>query len=236
MPCCGRRWVCASGMLTLFQHEVQLNEKALHPERGGRITVPEHIQEYGNDELEEWEKALCPVCKRPLNNVAPSSVDSIGHFAHQRNSGYCPTKASAAAPYCGLPPRNPDPTAAIRIKTAFLENWQEHFSMLNWLVKGLSVDEFIDIIKTANNERIWEYAQLEAFQIPFVFATLADFPQSKSFKGKDGLPVRKNGSVAGLTRLFSVTTTFGFIVKPLCFSGGPGMTYPRGRGSQVQRI
>lgn len=63
--------------------------------------------------------------------------------------------------------------------------------MLNWLVKGLSVDEFIDIIKTANNERIWEYAQLEAFQIPFVFATLADFPQSKSFKGKDGLPVRK---------------------------------------------
>lgn len=165
--------------------------KALHPDLDDKITVPDYIRNYGNDAVESWEKARCPVCKRRLNVVAPSSVDSIGHFAHQRNSGYCPTKAKAAAPYCGLPPRNPDPVAALRIKTAFVEDWQKHFSMLNWLVKGLAIDEFTGIIATANRERIWEYAQLEAFQLPYVFATLADFPQNKSFKGRDGSPVRK---------------------------------------------
>ena len=166
-------------------------KKALHPNRNDKITVPEHINEFGNDPLESWEEAMCPVCKRRLKNVAPSSVNSIGHFAHKKNSGYCPTKAKAAAPYCGLPPRNPDPAAAVRIKTAFLANWQKHYSRLNWIVKGLAVDEFTSIITIANKERIWEYSQLEEFQLPYVFATLADFPQSRSFKGKDGTPVRK---------------------------------------------
>lgn len=63
--------------------------------------------------------------------------------------------------------------------------------MLNWLVKGLAADEFIEIIKAANRERIWEYAQLEVVQLPYIFATLADFPQSRSFKGRDGTPARK---------------------------------------------
>lgn len=165
--------------------------KALHPERDNRITVPQHIDEFGNDSLESWEKSRCPVCKRRLNIVAASPGNSIGHFAHQKSSGYCPTKANAAAPYCGLPPRTPDPQAAIRIKTAFFESWQKHYSMLNWLVKGLAADEFIDIVRIANRERVWEYAQLELVQLPYIFATLADFPQSRSFKGRDGTPVRK---------------------------------------------
>ena len=165
--------------------------KAFHPDRDERITVVQHIDEFGNDPLEENEKTRCPVCKRRLNIVAPSTTGTTGHFAHQKKSGYCPTKANAAAPYCGLPPRNPDPAAAIRIKTSFLEKWQKHFSMLDWLVKGLAIEEFIKVITTANRERIWEYAKLEPFQLPYVFATLLDFPPSRSFKGKDGNPVRK---------------------------------------------
>lgn len=164
---------------------------AYHPERDEKINVPQYVEEKGNDPVPAWERARCPICDQRLNVVASSSVDSIGHFAHQKNSNFCPTKSKTAAPYAGLPPRNPDPEAARRIKATFLANWPKHFSMLNWIVKGLAVDEFVDVIRTANQERIWEYAQLEEFQLPYIFATLMDFPPSRSYLGKDGRPSRK---------------------------------------------
>lgn len=165
--------------------------KAFHPGRNEKITVPQYLYDFGNDPLQSQERARCPVCHQRLNIVAASSVDSIAHFAHQKNSGFCPTKSKASASYSGLHPKNPDPEAAKRIKAAFLANWPRHFSRLKWLIKGLAVVEFIKVIQTANQERIWEYAQLEEFQLPYVFATLMDFPPSKSYKGKDGRPARE---------------------------------------------
>lgn len=164
--------------------------KAYHPYRDERIVVPGYIDEFGNDPVTLSERTRCPVCDQRLMVVASSSPDSIGHFSHMRASGYCPSKSSAAAPYAGLPPRNPDQEAARRIKRAFLANWQKHFCQLDWIVKGLAIDEFINVIKTANNERIWEYASLEDFQLPYVFATLMDFPPSRSYKMRDGKPAR----------------------------------------------
>lgn len=163
---------------------------AFHPDRDDRITVPIYIKEFGNDPIDVSERARCPVCIQRLSVVAPSSPDSIGHLAHMRGSGFCPTKSEAAAPYADLPPRDPDQEAARRIKRIFLANWQKHFSMLDWIVKGLAIDEFIDVIKVASKERIWEYANLEEFQLPYVFATLMDFPPSRSYKKKDGTPAR----------------------------------------------
>ncbi|WP_458504400.1 hypothetical protein [Methylobacter sp.] len=125
-----------------------------------------------------------------MSVVAPSTTGSIGHFAHMRGSGYCPTKSSAASPYAGLPPRNPDQEAARRMKRAFLANWKKHFGQLDWFVKGLAIDEFIAVIRTANKERIWEYVDLEEYQLPYVFATLMDFPPGRSYK-KNGVPTRK---------------------------------------------
>ncbi|SFN44609.1 hypothetical protein SAMN05216386_1001 [Nitrosospira briensis] len=166
--------------------------KAFHPDRDEKITVPQYIDDFGNDPVHSRERARCPVCDQRLNIVAASSVDSIGHFAHQKNSGFCPTKSKAAAPYADLPPKNPDPEAAKRIKAVFLANWETHFSMLNRLVKGLANNEFTDVIRTANQERIWEYAQLEEFHLPYVFATLMDFPPGRSYRRKeDGLPARE---------------------------------------------
>lgn len=165
--------------------------KAFHPDRDEKITVSQYKLDFGNDPLQFRERARCPVCDQRLNIVAASSVDSIGHFAHQKHSNFCPTKSKASAPYSGLYPKNPDPEAAKRIKAAFLANWQRHFSRLNELVIGLAYEEFIKVIQTADGERIWEYAQLEEFQLPYVFATLMDFPPSESYKDKDGRPTRK---------------------------------------------
>ena len=165
---------------------------ALHPDLDKNITVSGYIKEFGKNTKIVVERARCPVCKQRLTVVAASSPDSLAHFAHLKLSGFCPTKITSAAPYAGLPPRQPSREAALRIRRIFLDDWEKHFSQLNWLVKGLSSDEFIEVIRTANRERIWEYANLEEFQLPYIFATLMDFRPSTSYKAKDGKPTRHN--------------------------------------------
>jgi hypothetical protein len=165
---------------------------ALHPDRDENITVPDYIKEFGKHQKITTERARCPVCKQRLTIVAASSPDSIAHFAHLKLSGFCPTKIKSAAPYSDLYPQQPSPEAALKIRKLFLINWAKHFNQLDRLVKGLSITEFIDVIRTANRERIWEYANLEEFQLPYIFATLVDFPPSSSYKGKDGKRVRQN--------------------------------------------
>ena len=164
--------------------------KALHPYSPDRITVQAHIQEFGNDSLEMDERARCPLCKGRLSNRAASAPGAIGHFAHMPKSGYCPTKDTSGLPYLNKPPRDPDPEAATIIKNTFLTNWPKHFSQLNWIVKGLHVNEFINAIRCANKERIWEYRQLQEYQLPYIFATLMDYPSANSLH-INGKPVRK---------------------------------------------
>lgn len=162
---------------------------ALHPFRSEELSIPAYIREFGNDRLTSEERARCPICKQRMSVVAPSTPASTGHFSHLRGSGFCPTKCKTAAPYLGLPPRHPDLEAAQRIKISFAENWQKHYSELNWLVKGLHINEFIEVLNMATKEHIWEYAELEEFHIPYILATLKDYPPSKSYK-KNGIPTR----------------------------------------------
>lgn len=122
--------------------------EALHPFRNfPRITVVDHIREFGNDKVPQREFARCPVCKQPLRIDAGSSASSVGHFSHQANLGFCPTKIKAGRPYAGLLPNRPDPEAARRMKAAFREHWTQHFEKLNELVKWLHVNEFIEVVQ-----------------------------------------------------------------------------------------
>lgn len=165
--------------------------KAQHPSRSEKISVADHIKEFGNDRLTYEQRARCPLCKERMVNRASSAPNSIGHFAHMPGSGYCPTKESSGLPYLNKPPRNPDLAAARRMKATFIENWRKHYSQLNWLVKGLHTKEFIKVIQLANKERIWEYSELEEYQLPYIFATLMDYPSANSFHKRDGSPLRK---------------------------------------------
>lgn len=165
--------------------------KALHPLKNEEINVPEYICDFGNSVNVDTERVRCPICKQRMYVVASSAPNSIGHFAHMPNAAFCPTKITSAAPYAALPPLHPDPEAARIIKRKFVQNWEKHFCQLDWLVKGLAYQEFIEVIKAANASRIWEYAKLEEFQLPYVFATLTDFPPEKSYTPKDKPPKRK---------------------------------------------
>lgn len=159
--------------------------KALHPHNNQKITVAEHIMEFGNYNLETWERARCPFCKCRMGNKAASSPNSDGHFFHMPNSGYCPSKEHSGTLYASKHPRAPDLIAARRMKLHFLQNWGKHFRRINWIVKGLEVNEFKDLIRLADQERIWEYAALQEYQLPYIFSTLKDFPVEESLKVKD---------------------------------------------------
>lgn len=164
--------------------------KALHPLKNEEINVPEYICDFGNSVNVDTERVRCPICKQRMYVVASSAPNSIGHFAHMPNAAFCPTKIKSAAPYAALPPLHPDPEAARIIKKTFRKNWEKHFKQLNTLVHGLAYTEFINIMKAANAARVWEYAKLEEFQLPYVFATLMDFPPEKSYTPKGKPPVR----------------------------------------------
>lgn len=156
--------------------------KALHPAANRKITVAEHISEFGNDHLELYERARCPICKQRMVNRAASSPGATGHFAHMPMSGYCPTKVTSGMPYLGLPPRRPDTEHGKQVKSQFANQWEKHFVRLNEIVNGLHFEEFKKVILLADQERIWEYANLNAYQLPYIFSTLMDYPSTNSFK------------------------------------------------------
>lgn len=165
---------------------------ALHPQNNFiQLTVPEYKKEFGNGQADPRFRPRCPVCDQQLSIVGSSSPNTVGHFSHMPKSGYCPTKIKAGIPYFDLFPKHPDLEAANRIKILFLEHWEAHFSRLNELVHGLSVQEFVTIVRLANDQRIWEYSKLREYQLPYVFATLKDFPPHESIPKGDGSFVRK---------------------------------------------
>ncbi len=155
--------------------------KALHPYSKEHITVDEYIREFGREGIsEKTTRPRCFLCKSGLFIRALSTPNSSGHFSHFPTNAYCPSKATSGLPYLGLYPRKPNQENAIRLKSLFSKNWQKHFLKLKDLAPGLHINEFKEVIKAASRERIWEYAELQEFQLPYVFSTLIDFPSTTS--------------------------------------------------------
>jgi hypothetical protein len=93
--------------------------------------------------------------------------------------------------YKEFSPAAPNVESAGEMKDYFRSNWKIHFSQLNYFVKGLSKKEFFQCLIIADETRIWEYARLEPFHLPYIFATLMDFPPVNSRKTKTGEFARK---------------------------------------------
>lgn len=165
---------------------------AIHPHTKKTITVSDYIKDFGNDSQRELKDfPFCPFCNQRMTIVAKSTANSTGHFKHFPNSNFCPSKEKSGIPYANLQPLNPDAKHAEELKKIFVSNWQAHFSQIDFLVKGLSKKEFLTLLTLANRARIWEYAHLEEFQIPFILSTLMDFPPQNSRNDKDKQKIRK---------------------------------------------
>lgn len=158
---------------------------ALHPFNGRIINTDSYIKEFGNNKPNFEERPICPVCNQRMSIIAASSPNSTTHFSHMPKSGFCPTKMKSSSPYIGLHPRNPNREKAITIMGKFRENWKKHYFKLNSMVKCLNMNEFINLLKISIDERIWFYADIEEYQIPYIFSTLKDFPPYESYKIKN---------------------------------------------------
>lgn len=166
--------------------------KAKHPYHWKYITVAEYIKDMGAGAPQSMEeRPICPVCGQRMTVVAANTACTSGHFSHLPKSDFCPTKEKAGARYQEFPPTSPDMEAARRMKEYFERNWQIHFSQLDFFVKGLSKIEFLEALTLADRARIWEYAHLEIFHIPYILATLMDFPPERSRKNKDKNKIRE---------------------------------------------
>lgn len=167
--------------------------EALHPSKHQSITIDLYLLEFGRKPVignDLRPRARCPICRQILNDVAGKSESSTGHFSHFQNSHYCPSKASAAEPYISLTPSNPNPKRALYLKQRFYAKWEWHYSQMCKLAAALSYQEFMALIKEANRLRIWEYSNLQEWELPYTLILTKDYPVHTSTKIK-GIPLRK---------------------------------------------
>lgn len=169
-------------------------QEALHPFRDEPIIVSTYIREFGQraigSEIDNRPRARCRLCRSELRLRGGLDGKTIRHFAHFPESGFCPTKKPLGTPYLGLAPRVEDPMNALALKQIVIRLWTRYFTKTRELVPCLSPEEFIMLIERANEHRIWMYAGLQAWEIPYVLVVLADFPVNTSVK-LEGKPLRK---------------------------------------------
>lgn len=164
-------------------------QQALHPDKNILISVAQYIQEFGNKPLngiDSRPKCRCQLCKQEVFEKHMSTVSSSqGNFSHYPNRGYCPIKSQSVASYIHCVPAMPNKQRALRLKQQFRKNWRQHYKQISHLAKNLKPIEFIQLLTRANQQRIWEYDQLQEYQLPYVLVTLVEFPnQTGNYKNK----------------------------------------------------
>lgn len=147
---------------------------------GAKLTVQEYIAEAGNLPPEAQE-AICPECGKRMT-VRAKRAKRDSHFAHVRNSGPCPTKAAAAAPYKTLKPRDPDWVNAALIREFVRENWHRIFRSMQEHIPKLSEDEFLFLLKRAHRNDLWAYRNLEVKELPSLLSVIRDYPDGRGRK------------------------------------------------------
>lgn len=165
--------------------------EALHPTIVRNITVAEYHRVFGRKPLGDTSpdnrpRARCPFCGQEMSIVGDKSNNTVGHFAHKRGSGFCPSKEKAGRPYLRLTPRRPDPERGMAIRREFRATWRQQLNHLESLVPALHIDEFLELLELADRWRIWEYSGMTAGDVPYVFLVLADFSTLTAQQEPDG--------------------------------------------------
>ncbi len=157
---------------------------AIDPTTRAEITPDEYLSRYGNKPLgantDPRPRVRCGFCDQAMHLVAGRTEDTVGHFAHLPNSGFCPTKAPSALPYGRLKPRNPDPEGAKRIRQEAMDNWRWVYAMVKKNVPAFQPTEFVALIKAADEDGLWGYRNLTLQQVPELLLVSRDFTPATS--------------------------------------------------------
>ncbi|MEK4671360.1 competence protein CoiA family protein [Niallia sp. FSL R7-0271] len=124
--------------------------------------------------IKEWEMKFiniipyCPVCGESTEIKAKGSVSMKTHFAHIKGTD-CPLTIEHQGEYNLLPPIITDKSNGQEIKKWTKVNTFFLYNKCKELLKGkLKYQEFGDILKKANEKRIWFYNGLNTNNLPYV--------------------------------------------------------------------
>lgn len=160
---------------------------AIDPRDRTEITPEQYLARWGNKALGSMEdlrpRVRCLMCKQQLHHVAGRTEDSHGHFSHMPKSGYCPSKAPAASAYGHLTPVDPDPARGKQIRAQSMLNWRWIYQEVAERVPAFMATEFVELIRTADQDRLWEYRNLSLHQVPELLLVIRDFtPKTSKFR------------------------------------------------------
>jgi hypothetical protein len=164
-----------------------MNE-AIHAQTRNRMTAEHYLRDIGKPALgqraDDRGRMVCEACWQTVNHRAGRTDKSQGHFAHEHDSGFCPTKSSAERLYGPLTPRLPDMANAAAIKRQTFQRWRWVFHTINRHAPFLSSEEFLELIDVANAERMWQYKGLTLEQVPEMLLTARDFTPTTSMNSQ----------------------------------------------------
>lgn len=148
----------------------------------GRLVTPEQFDALvGADYREKGLFPLCPVCDARLSVYGVRSLAVTARFDHPDFSD-CPLSSTPNPRFAHLRPGGWDFEAGKRLKAEFRrpENLKQGYAVCRALCLGsLRGDEFLDLCFAAGRHRIWNYAGLPLWAVPYLMVTLVDLAPSR---------------------------------------------------------
>lgn len=157
----------------------------LHALFQGEVVTPERfVALAGPDYKAKGIFPLCLCCRSKLWVHAAHSPGSRSHFAHPAGS-VCPLSETPDPRYAHLRPAGWNPEAGRRLKEAFCEAeaLRQGYAVCRAICLGnLPGSAFLNFCCAADRHRIWDYANLPLWAVPYIFVTLADLAPNPDAK------------------------------------------------------
>ena len=167
-------------------------ETALDPFEPEMVTVAQYVARHGRRMPGVVRAAArCPVCRQPMTAMGDGTANTVGHFAHRKGAGFCPTREAAQAPYLALPPSFPDPDRGRWLREVVRSQADQHLAVLQQWATYLGPEELDEMLAIAARRRLWEYRHLQPWQVPFCLLMTREFPPWTSARSGAGQPIRR---------------------------------------------
>lgn len=123
---------------------------------------------------------ICPYCRNELNIRAAGNALRHEHFFHPQGTN-CPSVLPARGPFNGLTPVEYDPDIETINFDLFYNERNRHWNCVSSLVPFLQINEFIDLVRRAKDNRSWAWQNMPTWSIPYMLLLQCDY---KPFAGK----------------------------------------------------
>lgn len=169
--------------------------EALDARTGQPITVEAYRNRYGSlldgsNQPNVRPPAKCPVCREDLHIKGESGTSKVTKvFSHNPvldvEQHPCPIKEGGRAKYEVLAPSSFNAANASTLRESFFSRWHLHWFQFRDYIGFAKIEDFIELLKFADDRKIWGYHHLKEYEIPLVLLVLKDFAPIKNKRAKN---------------------------------------------------